>query len=128
TCSADYTLSLHDALPIYRYVGRTFIQPTQELREQGVRIKLNILRENIDGRRIILVDDSIIRGTTIKRIVNMLRDAGAKEVHVRITSPPVIHSCHLGMDTPNRKNLIAAKLGPDEMKKQSGADSFSYLS
>src|SRR5699024_5162193 len=94
----------------------------------GVRIKLNVLRENIDGRRIILVDDSIIRGTTIKRIVNMLRDAGAKEVHVRISSPPVIHSCHLGMDTPNRKNLIAAKLGADEMKKQSGADSFNYLS
>lgn len=111
-----------------RYVGRTFIQPTQELREQGVKIKLNVLKENIDGKRIILVDDSIVRGTTITRTVKMLKDAGAKEVHVRISSPPVINSCHLGMDTPNEKNLMAANMTIDEMREVIGADSLKYLS
>lgn len=111
-----------------RYVGRTFIQPTQELREQGVKIKLNVLRENIEGKRIILIDDSIVRGTTIKRTVEMLKQAGAKEVHVRISSPPVIHSCYLGMDTPKRENLMAANMTIDEMKEKIGADSLSYLS
>lgn len=111
-----------------RYVGRTFIEPTQELREQGVRIKLNVLRENVEGKRIILVDDSIVRGTTIKRTVEMIRDAGAKEIHVRISSPPVIHSCHLGMNTANRENLIAANMSIEEIEKSTGADSLQYLS
>ena len=106
-----------------RYVGRTFIQPTQELREQGVRIKLNVLKENVEGKRVILVDDSIIRGTTIKRTVEMLKNAGAKEIHVRISSPPVKYSCHLGMDTPSRENLIAAQNTIEEIRKQIGADS-----
>ena len=111
-----------------RYVGRTFIQPTQELREQGVKIKLNVLRENIEGKKVILVDDSIIRGTTMKRTVKMIKDAGAKEVHVRISSCPVRNSCYLGMDTPDRKNLIAANYSLDEIRDIMGADSLEYLS
>lgn len=111
-----------------RYVGRTFIQPTQELREQGVKIKLNVLKENIEGKRVILVDDSIIRGTTIKRTVEMLKKAGAKEVHVRISSPPVIKTCYLGMDTPNEENLIAANLSIEEITKIIGADSLAFVS
>lgn len=111
-----------------RYVGRTFIQPTQELREQGVRIKLNVLKENVEGKRVILVDDSIIRGTTIKRTVEMLKNAGAKEIHVRISSPEVKYSCHLGMNTPSEKNLIAAQKTAEEIKEQIGADSLKYLS
>lgn len=111
-----------------RYVGRTFIEPTQELREQGVRIKLNVLKENVEGKRIILVDDSIVRGTTIKRTVEMIRNAGASEIHVRIASPPVTHSCHLGMDTANRENLIGAQMTIEEIKNTIGADSLRYLS
>lgn len=111
-----------------RYVGRTFIEPTQELREQGVRIKLNPLKENIEGKRVILVDDSIVRGTTIKRTVDMLKKAGAKEIHIRIASPPVINSCHLGMDTPTKENLIAANMTTEEIKELIGADSLCYLS
>ena len=88
-----------------RYVGRTFIQPTQELREQGVRIKLNVLKENVEGKRVIIVDDSIVRGTTMKRIVEMLKNAGAKEVHVRISAPPVTYPCYLGMHTPKKESL-----------------------
>ncbi|MBU5436440.1 amidophosphoribosyltransferase [Tissierella sp. MSJ-40] len=111
-----------------RYVGRTFIQPTQELREQGVKIKLNVLKENVEGKRVILVDDSIVRGTTIKRTVEMIRKAGAREVHVRISAPPVIYSCHLGMDTPNRENLIAAETSVKAIEGTIGADSLYYLS
>ncbi len=111
-----------------RYVGRTFIQPTQQLREMGVRIKLNALRESIKGKRIILVDDSIVRGTTIKRTLKILRDAGAKEIHVRIASPPVTNPCHLGIDTPAKENLTAANMTVDEICKEIGADSLYYLS
>ncbi len=111
-----------------RYVGRTFIQPTQELREQGVKIKLNVLKENIEGKRVIIVDDSIVRGTTMKRIVEMLKNAGAKEVHVRISAPPVTYPCHLGIDTPRRKNLIAAENTTEAIKKMIGADSLCFLS
>ena len=111
-----------------RYVGRTFIQPSQDLREQGVKIKLNAVKENIDGKRLILVDDSIVRGTTIKRTVDMLRKAGAKEVHVRIASPQVINPCHLGMDTPSKKNLIAANMNKEEIRELIGADSLYYIS
>ena len=110
-----------------RYVGRTFIQPTQELREIGVRIKLNVLKENVEGKRVILVDDSIVRGTTMKRIVGMLKEAGAKEVHVRIASPPVKHPCHLGMHTPEKENLIAANKSIDKIRDEIGADSLHYL-
>ena len=111
-----------------RYVGRTFIQPTQELREQGVKIKLNVLKENVEGRRIILVDDSIVRGTTMKSIVAMLKNAGAKEVHVRIASPPVKYPCNLGFHTPERENLIAGQKSVEEIREDIGADSLCYLS
>lgn len=111
-----------------RYVGRTFINPTKELREQGVRIKLNVLKENIKDKRVILVDDSIVRGTTIKRTVEMLKSAEAKEIHIRIASPPVKYSCHLGMDTPERKHLIAANKTYEEIRKELGVDSLHYLS
>lgn len=111
-----------------RYVGRTFIQPTQEMREQGVRIKLNVLKENVEGKKVILVDDSVIRGTTIKRTVEMLRNARASEIHVRISSPPVIYSCHLGMNTPSRENLIASNMSVEEIRENIGADSLAYLS
>ena len=111
-----------------RYVGRTFIQPTQELRDQGVKIKLNVLKENIEGKRLVLVDDSIVRGTTIRRTVEMLKKAGAKEVHVRISSPPVIRSCHLGMDTPNEEHLIGANYTNEEICQMTGADSLEYIS
>ncbi len=111
-----------------RYVGRTFIHPTEELREQGVKIKLNVLKENIEGKKVILVDDSIVRGTTIKRTVEMLRRAGASEIHVKISSPPVINSCHLGMDTPSEKDLMAANLTLEEMNQLIGADSLYYIS
>lgn len=111
-----------------RYVGRTFIEPSQELREQGVRIKLNALKENLNGKKVILVDDSIVRGTTIKRTIEMIRNAGAKEIHVRIASAPVLYACHLGMDTPNRKNLIAAQASVEEIRELIKADSLIYLS
>jgi amidophosphoribosyltransferase len=111
-----------------RYVGRTFIQPSQDLREQGVKIKLNAVKENIEGKRVILVDDSIVRGTTIKRTVDMLRKAGAKEVHIRIASPQVLNPCHLGMDTPSKENLIAAKMDTEQIRELIGADSLYYIS
>lgn len=111
-----------------RYVGRTFIQPSQELREQGVRLKLNVLKENIEGKRVVLVDDSIVRGTTSRRIVNMLKKAGAKEVHVRVSSPPVKYSCYFGIDTPNRQHLIGAVKPVEEIKDMINADSLGYIS
>ena len=111
-----------------RYVGRTFIQPTQELRDQGVKIKLNVLKENVEGKRLVLVDDSIVRGTTIKRTVEMLKNAGAKEIHVRISSAQVTRSCHLGMDTPDEKYLIGANYTKEEICKLTGADSLEYIS
>lgn len=111
-----------------KYIGRTFIQPNQEQREKGVRIKLNPLKGIINGKRVILVDDSIVRGTTSRRLVELLRDAGAKEVHFRVSSPPVAYSCHFGIDTPYRKQLIASKMSVEEIKEMIGADSLGYIS
>lgn len=111
-----------------RYVGRTFIQPDQGKREMSVRIKLNAMRNAIEGKRVIMVDDSIVRGTTSKRIVQLLRDAGATEVHLKISSPPVKWPCYFGIDTPSRKHLTAACHTVDEIKEMIGADSLSYLS
>ena len=111
-----------------RYVGRTFIEPNQAIREQGVRIKLNALKENIRGKSLVLVDDSIVRGTTIKRTVQMLKNAGAKEVHVRISSPPIVHSCYLGVDTPSEEKLISNYMDVDKLKEQIGADSLYFIS
>ena len=111
-----------------RYIGRTFIQPTQEMRENAVRIKLSPLRQNLEGKRVIMTDDSIVRGTTCKRIVEQVRKAGAKEVHVCITSPPVQYSCYFGIDTPYREFLIGAQKTVEEICEYIGADSLTYLS
>lgn len=110
-----------------RYVGRTFIQPTQEMRENAVKIKLSPLKENIEGKRVIMIDDSIVRGTTCKRIVEQIKKAGAKEVHVCITSPPVQYCCYFGIDTPYREYLIGANMNVDEIRDFLGADSLTYL-
>ncbi|GAB3804683.1 amidophosphoribosyltransferase [Virgibacillus kimchii] len=111
-----------------RYIGRTFIQPSQELREQGVKMKLAPVRSIVDGKRIIMIDDSIVRGTTSKRIVKMLKKAGAKEVHVRIASPPITHPCYYGIDMSTRKELIAANYSVNEIAGVIDADSVAYLS
>ena len=111
-----------------RYVGRTFIQPDQRMRELSVRLKLNVLKDNVKGKRIVMVDDSIVRGTTSGKIVRMLKDAGALEVHVRVSSPPVIHSCHFGIDTPESDKLVAATHSLEEIRKMIGADTLGYLS
>jgi amidophosphoribosyltransferase len=111
-----------------KYMGRTFINPDQKSRELGVRLKLNVAKENIKGKRIVLVDDSIVRGTTSKRIIKMLRNAGAKEVHFRISSPPVKYSCYFGIDTPSKKHLVGAMMSIDEICKEIGADSLAYIS
>ena len=110
------------------YVGRTFIEPKQSIRNFGVKVKLNPVREVVEGKRIVLVDDSIVRGTTSRKIVRMLREAGAREVHVRISSPPTMNSCHYGIDTPTRGELIAANQSLDEIRGFIEADSLGYLS
>lgn len=110
------------------YVGRTFIEPSAHVRNLGVKLKHNGNRAMIEGKRVILVDDSIVRGTTSKKIVNMVRDAGAKEVHMRIASPPTTHSCFYGVDTPTRDQLLAAKHSIAEMGKLIGADSLAFIS
>ncbi|OLP15749.1 amidophosphoribosyltransferase [Leptolyngbya sp. 'hensonii'] len=111
-----------------RYVGRTFIQPTQAMRESGIRMKLNPLRDVLVGKRVIIVDDSIVRGTTSRKIVKALRDAGATEVHMRISSPPVTHPCFYGIDTDSQNQLIAATKSVAEITEQIGVDSLAYLS
>ncbi|MEE0919731.1 MAG: amidophosphoribosyltransferase [Lachnospiraceae bacterium] len=109
------------------YVGRTFIKPKQSSRESSVKVKLNVLKENVKGKRIIMIDDSIVRGTTSDRIVRMLREAGATEVHVRISSPPFLWPCYFGTDVPAREQLIAYNRTVDEIKDIIGADSLGYL-
>ncbi|WEV61309.1 amidophosphoribosyltransferase [Streptococcaceae bacterium ESL0729] len=111
-----------------QYVARTFIQPTQELREQGVRMKLSAVRGVVEGKRVIMVDDSIVRGTTSGRIVKLLKEAGAKEVHVRIASPPLKYPCFYGIDIQSRHELIAANHSIEEIREYIGADSLSFLS
>jgi amidophosphoribosyltransferase len=110
-----------------RYVGRTFIAPDQFMRESAVRMKLNPLRENVAGKRLVVVDDSIVRGTTQRQLVKMLREAGATEVHLRITSPPIRWPCFYGIDTGDRSELIAAQCTVDEVREYFGADSLTYL-
>ncbi|PJI06956.1 MULTISPECIES: amidophosphoribosyltransferase [Clostridium] len=111
-----------------KYIGRTFIAPTQELRERAVSIKLNPVRSIIQGKRVVLIDDSIVRGTTSKRLVDLVRAAGAKEVHFRVSSPMVKYPCYFGIDTPYRKDLIAAHKTVEEIGEFIGADSLGYLS
>ena len=110
------------------YVGRTFIEPQSQIRHFGVKLKLNAVKSIISGKRIAIIDDSIVRGTTSRKIVKMLRDAGAKEVHLRISAPPILHSCFYGIDTPNKEELIAHKLNLEETCKYLAADSLAYLS
>jgi len=110
------------------YVGRTFIEPKQGIRHFGVKVKLNPMREMLEGRRVVVVDDSIVRGTTSRKIVKMIRGAGARTVHVRISSPPIQWPCYYGIDTPTRKELIGASHSIEEICRYLGADSLGYLS
>jgi amidophosphoribosyltransferase len=126
--SRESGLAYGEGLIKNRYVGRTFIQPTQSMREAGIRMKLNTLKDALQGKRIIIVDDSIVRGTTSKKIVKTLRDAGATEVHMRISSPPVTHPCFYGIDTDNQDQLIAATKSVKEIEARIGVDTLAYLS
>jgi amidophosphoribosyltransferase len=126
--SAESGLAFRFGLVRNHYVGRTFIEPRQAIRSFGVRIKLNPVRNLIEGKRIVLIDDSIVRGTTSKKIVRMVREAGAKEIHVRISCPPTISPCYYGVDTPNKSELIAANYSIEGIREFIGADSLGYLS
>jgi amidophosphoribosyltransferase len=117
-----------DGLIKNRYVARTFIQPGQELRRRGLRMKFNPLREIIADQRVVVVDDSIVRGNTTRQIVGMLKDAGAKEVHLRISSPPIRHPCHYGIDMSTREEMVAHGRSVEEIAAELGADSLAYLS
>src|SRR6476620_8946344 len=117
-----------DGLYKNTYVGRTFIQPSQSLRDRGVKLKLNPLPDSIRGKRLVVVDDSIVRGTTTKQIVQALREAGAAEIHIRITCPPIQWPCFYGIDMPTRQELIAADLTVDQIRSYVSADSLGYLS
>ena len=110
-----------------KYIGRTFIQPTAAQRKSGVRIKLNAVKSAVEGKRVVLIDDSIVRGTTITQIVALLKETGAKEVHLRISSPPFLFPCYYGTDIDSQENLIACKHAPEEIAKITGADSLGYL-
>ena len=111
-----------------RYIGRTFIQPGQDKRERSVRLKLNALRRTVEGKRVVMVDDSIVRGTTVARLVKLIRDAGAKEVHMRISAPPFRHPCFFGTDIPDRDQLLAHNRTVEEMRQIIGVDSLGFLS
>jgi len=111
-----------------RYIGRTFILPGQELRETAVRLKMNVIQDNVKGKRVVLVDDSIVRGTTSKRIIDMVRKAGASEIHARIGSPAIIAPCYLGIDMATRQELIASCKTIKEVESLIDADSLGYLS
>ena len=126
--SAQSEISFRFGLVRNHYVGRTFIEPRQSIRSFGVRIKLNPVRELMEGKRVVLIDDSIVRGTTSKKIVRMVREAGAKEIHLRISCPPTISPCYYGIDTPNKADLIAAQMSVAEICKFIEADSLGYLS
>jgi amidophosphoribosyltransferase len=126
--AAESGLPYVEGLIKNRYIGRTFISPDQKLRAQGVQLKFNPIVENLRGQRVVVVDDSIVRGTTTPRIVKLLREAGAREVHLRITSPPIAHPCYLGVDMATYAELIAANLTVPEICARVGADSLGYLS
>jgi amidophosphoribosyltransferase len=126
--AAESGIPLRFGLIRNHYVGRTFIEPQQSVRDFGVKLKLNPVRSLLEGKRIVLIDDSIVRGTTSRKIVRMVRNAGAKEVHMRISCPPTISPCFYGVDTPRKKELIAANNTVEEIRQYIGADSLSYLS
>jgi amidophosphoribosyltransferase len=121
-------LPYETALIRNHYVQRTFIEPEQSIRHFGVRVKHNPIREVVEGKRLVVVEDSIVRGTTLTKLVTMLRNAGATEVHVRVASPPTTGPCYYGIDTPSRKELIAANHSVEEIRALLGADSLAYLS
>ena len=110
------------------YIGRTFIQPTQAGRDAKVKVKYNPVRELLAGKRVVMVDDSIVRGTTTRGLVALVRNAGAREVHMRVSSAPIISPCYYGIDTPRREELIAATMSHDELTEHLGVDSLGYLS
>ena len=126
--SSESLLPFRFGLIRNHYIGRTFIEPSQAIRNFGVKLKLNPVRGLMDGKRVVLVDDSIVRGTTSRKIVRMVREAGAKEVHVRISCPPTISPCYYGVDTPTREELIASSNTPQEICRFLGADSLGYIS
>jgi len=126
--AANSGIPYADGLVKNRYVGRTFIEPTQMLRDQGIRLKLNPIPESLEGKRVVLVDDSIVRGSTTRQLVAMVKDAGAREVHLRVSSPPYRWPCFYGMDTSDRTTLIAAHMEVEEIRQHLGADSLGYLS
>ena len=126
--AAESGLKFRFGLMRNHYVGRTFIEPRSQIRHFGVKIKLNPVRDLIEGRRVVLIDDSIVRGTTSQKLVKMMRDAGAKEVHMRISCPPTIAPCYYGVDTPTREELIASRQSVEEIRQYLGADSLGYLS
>jgi amidophosphoribosyltransferase len=126
--AAESGIPLRFGLIRNHYVGRTFIEPQQSVRDFGVKLKLNPVRSLLEGKRVVLIDDSIVRGTTSRKIVRMVRGAGAKEVHMRISCPPTISPCYYGVDTPRKKELIAANNTVEEIRQYIGADSLAYLS
>jgi amidophosphoribosyltransferase len=126
--AAESGIPFRQALIRNHYVGRTFIEPSQAIRDFGVKLKLNPVRHLLDGKRVVLVDDSIVRGTTSRKIVRMVRNAGAREVHLRISCPPTISSCFYGVDTPSESELIAANYSVEEIRHYVEADSLAYLS
>ena len=126
--AAQSGINFRQAIIRNHYIGRTFIEPSQSIRSFGVRLKLNPIRDLINGRRVVLVDDSIVRGTTSKKIVQMVKEAGAKEVHLRISCPPTVSPCYYGVDTPRKAELIAAQMSVEEVCRYIEADSLGYLS
>ncbi|MGA1616015.1 MAG: amidophosphoribosyltransferase, partial [Ilumatobacteraceae bacterium] len=121
-------IPFNDGLIKNRYIGRTFIEPTQDMRERGVALKFNALAENLEGRRVVMIDDSLVRGTTAGPLVRLLREAGATEVHLRITCPPITHACHFGVDMGHDGDLMASRKSVEEMREFIGADSLAFLS
>jgi len=121
-------ISFETGLIRNHYVGRTFIEPEQSIRHFGVKVKLNDVPEVLEGKRVVVIDDSLVRGTTSRKIVKMIRQAGAKEVHMRISSPPILSPCFYGIDTPTKKELIASEHSIEEIRKYITADSLAYLS
>ena len=126
--SAESGIPHNDGLIKNRYIGRTFIEPTQDMRERGVALKFNALSENLAGKRVVMIDDSLVRGTTAGPLVQMVRDAGASEVHLRITCPPITHACHFGVDMGHDGDLMAAFRSVPEIEQHIGADSLAFLS
>ncbi|HWL43164.1 MAG TPA: amidophosphoribosyltransferase [Ilumatobacter sp.] len=126
--SRESGLPFNDGLIKNRYIGRTFIEPTQDIRDRGVALKFNALAENLAGKRVVMIDDSLVRGTTAGPLVKLVRDAGATEVHLRITCPPITHACHFGVDMGHDGDLMAARLTVPEMREHIGADSLAFLS